>query len=83
MHFAITDVFTYQPLDLEDASSFRLVRLLAGTSGPIRCALFHTHTYKGEDALQHEALSYTWGDCINSITIDIDSRSKTVIENLF
>lgn len=74
--------FTYEPIDL-DYPSFRLVRLFRGDQGSVQCELFHAQIHDAEDALEYEALSYTWGGQSKPCSIDINGRPFSVTESLF
>ena len=52
--------FVYEPLDL-GKPSFRLIRLVKGSVSVVQCELFHAAIYDAENAVEYEALSYTWG----------------------
>jgi hypothetical protein len=51
------ELFQYQPIDLEGCS-FRLVRLLKGGFGPVRCELFDAWL-DDQERLEYDAISYT------------------------
>lgn len=73
--------FKYEPLQLEEPC-FRLVRLIGGNDQTIRCDLFHASNYDAEDAIEYEALSYTWGDTKRSNLMEINSKRFYVTDNL-
>jgi ankyrin repeat protein len=82
------DHYRYTPLDL-DERSFRLLRLLKGNKGPIRCEIFHAQLDDTEDIIPYDALSYTWGDQsnlreieIHTTTFHVDMTVLSVTENL-
>ncbi|KAH7355599.1 heterokaryon incompatibility protein-domain-containing protein [Pyrenochaeta sp. MPI-SDFR-AT-0127] len=72
--------FRYRPIDL-DLPSFRLVRLLKGADEPIRRELIYAWL-SGDDALEYEALSYTWRGTTKPRDIEIDGMVLPVTENL-
>jgi ankyrin repeat protein len=74
--------FEYKPIDLKERS-FRLLQLFKGDLGPIQCELFHAKVYDTEDALEYEALSYTWGGSYKSHEIEVNGGNLEVTENLF
>jgi ankyrin repeat protein len=74
--------FKYEPIDLKECT-FRLLRLFKGDHGPIQCDLFHASLYDTENAMEYEALSYTWGGTNKPLEIEINKRRMPVTENLF
>ncbi|KAF9696379.1 hypothetical protein EKO04_005248 [Ascochyta lentis] len=74
--------FVYEPIDLANPS-FCLVRLYQDNEGPVRCELFHTHIHDAEDAVEYEALSYTWDGVIKSCSIYLNGRQMPITESLF
>jgi hypothetical protein len=76
------DRFVYEPLNL-DHLSFRLVRLYSGEGDVIRCELFHAVLYDADDAIEYEALSYTWGGADKPQCIEVNGRKMPVTESLY
>ncbi|KZM25414.1 hypothetical protein ST47_g3442 [Ascochyta rabiei] len=74
--------YVYEPIDLANAS-FRLVRPYQDDTGPIRCELFHAQIHDAKDAIEYEALSYTWGGTIKSCNIELNGKNMPVTERLF
>ncbi|KAH7075067.1 heterokaryon incompatibility protein-domain-containing protein [Paraphoma chrysanthemicola] len=75
-------LYEYESLDLE-RRSFRLIRLLKADCGSIQCELFHAWLDGVEDALEYEALSYTWGNGKELYEIEANGRRLEVTGNLF
>ncbi|OSS44309.1 hypothetical protein B5807_11033 [Epicoccum nigrum] len=73
--------YVYEPLDVSQVS-FRLVRLVQGEDSDIKCDLFHAAIYDAEDAIEYEALSYTWGSNDKPHCIEINGRSLNVTKSL-
>lgn len=88
--------FKYQTLDFNN-HSFRLLRILSGAEGRVRCELFDAQLNLDDDikrregassaahddkCYQYEALSYTWGGNERSGCIDIDGCTMQVTANL-
>lgn len=70
--------FKYSPLCTNDG--IRLVKLLpASFHEPIACALVHTTL---DSNPSYEALSYTWGNHQNTMSIKVDGRSFGITHNL-
>ncbi len=68
-----------------DSTSTRLLRLLPSpeTRSPIRCEIFPTYLSLSEEKIiSYEALSYTWGDAVNSVNIEINGCVFPVTRNL-
>jgi hypothetical protein len=76
------DSYAYEPLDLGECS-FRLIRLFKGAYGPIHCELFRASLHSTEDAIEYEALSYTWGSSDKPYEIEINGKRFLVARNLF
>jgi hypothetical protein len=75
--------FTYDRIDM-DRPSFRLIRLLGGSTTYIHCELFEAYLdTANNDGIPYEALSYTWGDIEKNATIQINGMKARVTENLF
>lgn len=73
--------YVYEPLDVSQPS-FRLVRFIQGEESEIKCDLFHAAIYGAEDAIEYEALSYTWGSNDKPHSIEINGRSLNVTKSL-
>lgn len=73
--------YVYEPLDVSQPS-FRLVRLIQGEESEIKCDLWHAAIYDAEDAIEYEALSYTWGSNDKPHSIEINGRSLSVTKSL-
>jgi hypothetical protein len=73
--------YVYEPLDVSQPS-FRLVRLIQGEKSEIKCNLFHAAIYDADDAIEYEALSYTWGSNYKPHNIEINGRSLSVTKSL-
>jgi hypothetical protein len=57
-------IYEYTSIDLE-GPAFRLVRLFKGRStDTIQCELFEAWLHDIEDGIPYEAVSYTWGSCV-------------------
>lgn len=70
--------FKYRPLDVEDG--IRLVTLFpASFHEPIACTLFHTELSSNPS---YEALSYTWGNHQNLVSIMVSGKSFGITHNL-
>lgn len=70
--------FKYSPLESKD--DIRLVTLSpAWFHEPIDCKLFHT---KLKPNIPYEALSYTWGNHENTISIKVNGKSFGITHNL-
>ena len=74
--------FKHESLDLE-GPAFRLVRLCQGNDIDIRCELFHALLYPSEEAVEYEALSYTWGGTEKPENINISGSIMKVTKNLY
>jgi hypothetical protein len=73
--------YVYEPLDVSQPS-FRLVRLIQGEESEIKCDLFHAAIYDAEDAIEYEALSYTWGSNDKPHYIEVNGRTLDVTKSL-
>ncbi|KAL2201635.1 heterokaryon incompatibility protein [Sarocladium strictum] len=72
--------YPYSPL-IAATQEVRVICLLAGSDDDrIQCLMAHIPLYAG---LDFEALSYTWGDQKDPLTIDIDGCPISVGRNLF
>ncbi|KAI8943339.1 hypothetical protein NX059_001356 [Plenodomus lindquistii] len=73
----------YKPV-LPDRGSIRLLRLLPNkdTNARIECELIDYVLDETEDQHLYEALSYTWGDPNDTVSIVLDSRPFEVTHNL-
>ncbi|KAH7389958.1 heterokaryon incompatibility protein-domain-containing protein [Pyrenochaeta sp. MPI-SDFR-AT-0127] len=76
------DRFEYQPIDLQDSHSFRLVRLYYGDYNPIQCELFDAWLDDKDSIIEYDALSYRWEDEFKSSEIEVNERKMLVTENL-
>jgi ankyrin repeat protein len=75
--------FTYDRIDM-DRPSFRLIRLLGGSTTHINCELFEAYLDEANDGgIPYDALSYTWGGIEKNATIQINDMKARVTENLF
>lgn len=73
--------FVYSPLDSAVASSFRIVTLFPGQRNtPLSCTLSHEDWRN--TAHPYEAVSYFWGDRLNTRTIRIDEALYQITSNL-
>lgn len=69
----------YRPLCIDQ--EIRLVRLLAApTHEPVAVRMFHV--ILDDPSTRYEALSYTWGDQENKVSVDVDGRDFQVTRNL-
>jgi ankyrin repeat protein len=75
------ELFTYEPLQLEEPS-FRLIRLIQGRGPVIHGDLIHASRYDAEDAMEYEALSYTWGRKRALESIRINGKGLNITANL-
>ncbi|KAF1361015.1 HET-domain-containing protein [Lizonia empirigonia] len=73
-------LYEYEPIDL-DGHSFRLIRLRRGRSG-IQCELFHAWLDDIDTFMEYEALSYTWGDELETWDIELNGKHLPVRKNL-
>lgn len=73
-------LYEYEPIDL-DGHSFRLIRLRRGRSG-IQCELFHAWLDDTDTFIEYEALSYTWGDELETWDIEVNGKHLPVTTNL-
>jgi hypothetical protein len=73
--------FEYEPIDLE-GHSFRLVQLSKGEDGPIQCELFDAWLHDAKNAIEYEALSYTWGGTDKPYEIEMNGGKMPITENL-
>lgn len=72
--------FKHKPIDLE-GHIFRLLRVLKGSSGNVRCEIFDA--YLGDrGAVKYEALSYTWGGLSKAYDVEVNGRTMAVTHNL-
>jgi hypothetical protein len=76
------DKFNYGPLDLEKPA-FRLVRLLRGDEGQLRCELFQASFEERESSISYEALSYTWGSMDLTESVETNGKRLDVTWNLW
>jgi hypothetical protein len=75
--------FSYNRIDM-DRPSFRLIRLLNGSTTDICCELLEAYFDEVNDGgIPYDALSYTWGDVEKNATIKINGMKARVTENLF
>ncbi|TRX90855.1 hypothetical protein FHL15_008259 [Xylaria flabelliformis] len=72
------NIYKHDPLDATERS-FRLLRLKRGTGQEIQCELIPTSF--GNNQLQYEAVSYTWGPDFKSATININGKRLPVTFN--
>lgn len=71
--------YQYQPLD-QATHEIRLIELLAGRGDePVQCTLSHVPLTA---APPFNALSYTWGDAKDTVTITVDDTLSHVTRNL-
>ena len=75
-------IFEYEALDLEKPT-FRLIRLLRGDDGPIRCRLFEAWLDRLEDVMDYAALSYTWGSTEKPHEIMVNGSIMAITKNLY
>lgn len=73
--------YKYKRLDLS-TDAIRLIRILKGQKGPIKCEMFETCLDQVE-GVPYEALSYVWGYRKSADKIWVDGYPFTVTENLF
>lgn len=73
--------YKYKRLDLS-TNAVRLIQVLKGHKGPIKCKMFETCLDQVE-GVPYEALSYVWGNRISTDKIWVDGCPFTVTENLF
>ncbi|KAL9118904.1 MAG: hypothetical protein Q9187_004543 [Circinaria calcarea] len=75
--------YTYSPLP-QDSSTIRLVELLPGQSGRIRCKIHHSNrTESSGPRTPYEALSYTWNTRGASEFIWCDDKVLPVSSNVY
>ncbi|KAJ8106897.1 hypothetical protein OPT61_g9236 [Boeremia exigua] len=72
--------FRHQPLDTNE-QSIRLIRLLGGSEGPVRCEIFHAQLDEAS-IIEYEALSYIWGGTSQQNVIEANGMPLRVTENL-
>ncbi|KAI0192069.1 ankyrin repeat-containing domain protein [Xylaria flabelliformis] len=73
------NIYKHDPLDSTERS-LRLLRLKGGTEQEIQCELIPTSF--GNNQLQYEAVSYTWGPDFKSATININGKRLPITFNL-
>lgn len=73
--------FVYEPLDIRQPS-FRLICLVRGDWQPIQCVLFHATIYDSEDAIEYEALSYTWGSIERTKPVEVNGQTLHITVSL-
>ncbi|PKS06248.1 hypothetical protein jhhlp_006994 [Lomentospora prolificans] len=74
--------YVYRPLDASK-NQLRVIEILPADDprSPIECRLLYVSL--DHDALEYEALSYTWGDKANPETILLDGQHVPVTTNLY
>ena len=72
--------FQYDPLD-PGARSFRLLRLLHGSTEEIECEIFEA-VFQDEHLIPYEALSYAWGNLETPHTIKLNNKRLAITDNL-
>ncbi|KAH8722773.1 heterokaryon incompatibility protein-domain-containing protein, partial [Phaeosphaeriaceae sp. PMI808] len=73
--------YNYEPINLE-RPAIRLLRLIAGTGFIITCELFQAYL-DGDDLIEYEAVSYTWGGDERFSVVNVDGKTLEVTENLY
>jgi hypothetical protein len=74
-----SDRFTYKPL-YPDRYQIRLLKLLPGKKGPVKCKLYHVDP---EYPRRYRAVSYTWGPPTLQREIIVNGKRFDVGENLW
>ncbi|KAK1845502.1 ankyrin repeat and sam domain containing protein 6 [Colletotrichum chrysophilum] len=75
------DSFEHDPLDLTKPG-IRLLRLLKGCTGPIRCELFEVDVAERSCEPPYEALSYVWGSSDLTHHIEISGKELRITASL-